>query len=141
MLVNTNSLIFFFFLFTQSPEPSGIIDLRSFHVTEGNYTKRKHVFKLTSVPLPSSPSPITVQSSTTGTQLNQSTGSTQSAIVAGTELLIQADSHQDMKLWMESLRKASCMDSAKSLVCTIHLFFVICNVYFVVQCCMYVYFY
>ncbi|XP_037026181.1 uncharacterized protein LOC119067372 isoform X2 [Bradysia coprophila] len=82
----------------QSPEPSGIIDLRSFHVTEGNYTKRKHVFKLTSAPIPSSP----LQSPS-------------SAMVAGTELLIQADSHQDMKLWMESLRKASCADSSKSL--------------------------
>lgn len=95
----TSTHFHFYFHFFQSPEPSGIIDLRSFHVTEGNYTKRKHVFKLTTVPIPSSPL--------------QSPSST---MVAGTELLIQADSHQDMKLWMESLRKASCVDSSKSLV-------------------------
>lgn len=44
-------------------------------------------------------------------------------MVAGTELLIQADSHQDMKLWMESLRKASCVDSSKSLVSFVIAFY------------------
>uniref|UniRef100_A0A336MS25 CSON003263 protein n=1 Tax=Culicoides sonorensis TaxID=179676 RepID=A0A336MS25_CULSO len=69
----------------QSPEPSGIIDLTNFHLTDGNYTKRKHVFKLTtnSCP-PGSPS-------VTSIKLHER------------ELLLQADSDHDMKVWMSVL--------------------------------------
>lgn len=84
-------------------------------MTEGNYTKRKHVFKLTSAPLPiTSTSSSSTTNVTSPSSLPQS--SSTSAIVAGTELLIQADSHQEMKLWMDTLRKASCMESASSVV-------------------------
>lgn len=82
-------------------------------MTEGNYTKRKHVFKLTSAPI-SSTSSSSSTNVTSPSSLPQS--SSTSTIVAGTELLIQADSHQDMKLWMDTLRKASCMESASSVV-------------------------
>lgn len=118
-------MFLFSVLYLQSPEPSGIIDLRSYHVTEGNYTKRKHVFKLTSVPLPT-----TSSSSSTGGSASASASTTNitspsslpahattnSAIIAGTEILIQADSQQDMKLWMDTLRKASCLENAHSVV-------------------------
>lgn len=111
--------MFAFLSFLQSPEPSGIIDLRSFHVTEGNYTKRKHVFKLTSAPLPTSSS--SSSSTTNITHITSpsslpSSATSNSSIVSGTELLIQADSQQDMKLWMDTLRKASCLESASSVV-------------------------
>lgn len=79
-------------LLFQSPEPSGIIDLRSFHVTEGNYTKRKHVFKLASAAAqPNSQSP---------------TAPTTTNLSASTELLIQTENQHDMKHWMDSLRTA-----------------------------------
>ncbi|XP_055589672.1 uncharacterized protein LOC129741867 isoform X3 [Uranotaenia lowii] len=109
----------------QSPEPSGIIDLTNFHVAEGNYTKRKNVFKLSTV---SYPQPIAGQGSS-GIQQHQHLAQshqhlavhhTQSAGAVGLggssgpsssvpykgyerELLLQADSHQDMRLWMDSL--------------------------------------
>lgn len=100
----------------QSPEPSGIIDLRSFHVTEGNYTKRKHVFKLTSAPLPTTSSTSSSTTNITSPSSLPTNVTSNSAIIAGTELLIQADSQQDMKLWMDTLRKASCLENAHSVV-------------------------
>lgn len=116
-------MFIFFFTIFQSPEPSGIIDLRSYHVAEGNYTKRKHVFKLTSVPIASSPiiSSSPVQASPAALIQNQpqstsTPSSSTTSVIAGTELLIQADSNQDMKLWMDTLRKVSCMDTVKNLV-------------------------
>lgn len=121
----------FFFVFVsvfQSPEPSGIIDLRSYHVTEGNYTKRKHVFKLTSAPLPTTSSASTIGGSASSSATNITSPSivpahttSNSAIIAGTEILIQSDSQQDMKLWMDTLRKASCLENAHSVVSVIDL--------------------
>ncbi|XP_058444352.1 uncharacterized protein LOC131425997 isoform X2 [Malaya genurostris] len=114
---------------SQSPEPSGIIDLTNFHVAEGNYTKRKNVFKLTTVSyhqhqqqLPHL-QPLSAQSHQhLGLHHTQSaaaglvglaaTGPSSASSSAATslykgyerELLIQADSHNDMRLWMDSLR-------------------------------------
>lgn len=96
---------FFFFkkLMTyrfQSPEPSGIIDLTNFHLTEGNYTKRKHVFKLTTSPQglpPGSPS------------------MTSNFKPHERELLIQADNEHDMKVWMNVLRNVCRTNSAAAL--------------------------
>lgn len=80
-------MTYFFFICIkkQSPEPSGIIDLTNFHLTDGNYTKRKHVFKLTtnSCP-PGSPSITSIKSHER-------------------ELLLQAESDHDMKEWMSVL--------------------------------------
>jgi hypothetical protein len=68
--------------------------LTNFHVAEGNYTKRKNVFKLTTVS--ASHQPVTASSST----------SHLATAYKGyeRELLIQADNHNEMKLWMDSLR-------------------------------------
>ncbi|EDS31929.1 conserved hypothetical protein [Culex quinquefasciatus] len=112
-----------------SPEPSGIIDLTNFHVAEGNYTKRKNVFKLTTVsyqqqnfqqyPLQHQP-PTSAQShqhlalhhtqSSSG-GLGGATSSVAASFFSGglyrgyeRELLLQADSQHDMRLWMDSLR-------------------------------------
>ncbi|XP_039451862.1 uncharacterized protein LOC120430783 isoform X6 [Culex pipiens pallens] len=114
---------------SQSPEPSGIIDLTNFHVAEGNYTKRKNVFKLTTVsyqqqnfqqyPLQHQP-PTSAQShqhlalhhtqSSSG-GLGGGTSSVAASSSSGglyrgyeRELLLQADSQHDMRLWMDSLR-------------------------------------
>lgn len=105
----------FIFPFLQSPEPSGIIDLRTYHVTEGNYTKRKHVFKLSSAPLHATCSVSNITTSMQA-QPTSSSSSSSSNLVFGTELLIQADSHQDMKLWMETLRKASSLEATNNVV-------------------------
>lgn len=107
-----NYSLFLFFI-PQSPEPSGNIDLRSYHVTEGNYTKRKHVFKLTSAIVPQH-SP-TLNSGRGGDISTSPTGN-------GTEILIQTESQQDMKLWMENLRTAcGGNDAVRSQVCWIEL--------------------
>ncbi|XP_058826523.1 uncharacterized protein LOC131686301 isoform X2 [Topomyia yanbarensis] len=120
---------------SQSPEPSGIIDLTNFHVAEGNYTKRKNVFKLTTVSYHHQQHPHQQQQQQQYHPMNAAQSHqhlalhhTQSAAgglvgLAGTgpssasssaatslykgyerELLIQADSHNDMRLWMDSLR-------------------------------------
>lgn len=93
--INVFFIYFIYFEYFQSPEPSGIIDLRSFHVTEGNYTKRKHVFKLASAAVSNS----NLTSPTTATTNN-------SNLSASTELLIQTENQHDMKHWMDSLRTA-----------------------------------
>ncbi|KAL9698849.1 hypothetical protein quinque_002290 [Culex quinquefasciatus] len=117
------------FNWVKSPEPSGIIDLTNFHVAEGNYTKRKNVFKLTTVsyqqqnfqqyPLQHQP-PTSAQShqhlalhhtqSSSG-GLGGATSSVAASFFSGglyrgyeRELLLQADSQHDMRLWMDSLR-------------------------------------
>ncbi|KXJ69105.1 hypothetical protein RP20_CCG000076 [Aedes albopictus] len=119
-----------------SPEPSGIIDLTNFHVAEGNYTKRKNVFKLTTVNYPNphqqhgqphqqqqhypfglmGTGPTSAQShqhlalhhtqSAGGGLGSMGPSSGSSSLYKGyeRELLLQADSHNDMRLWMDSLR-------------------------------------
>ncbi|EAT46786.1 AAEL002054-PA [Aedes aegypti] len=118
-----------------SPEPSGIIDLTNFHVAEGNYTKRKNVFKLTTVggypnphlqqqhhhPHQLHPFAMMGGGGPTAAQSHQhlAVHHTQSAGLSSVgpssgspslykgyerELLLQADSHNDMRLWMDSLR-------------------------------------
>lgn len=122
--INNSDLLF---PSSQSPEPSGIIDLTNFHVAEGNYTKRKNVFKLTTVPyhhqqqqhhlLQQGLGPTGAQShqhlavhhtQSVGLGPSSSGGgsSGSSSVYKGyeRELLLQADSHNDMRLWMESLR-------------------------------------
>ncbi|XP_058826347.1 uncharacterized protein LOC131686146 isoform X4 [Topomyia yanbarensis] len=118
---------------SQSPEPSGIIDLTNFHVAEGNYTKRKNVFKLTTVSYHHQQHPQQqyhqqhpmnaaqshqhlalhhTQSAAGGLVGLAGTGPSSASSSAATslykgyerELLIQADSHNDMRLWMDSLR-------------------------------------
>nr|XP_029711044.1 uncharacterized protein LOC109428467 isoform X2 [Aedes albopictus] len=120
---------------SQSPEPSGIIDLTNFHVAEGNYTKRKNVFKLTTVNYPNphqqqqhhgqqqhypfglmGTGPTSAQShqhlavhhtqSAGGGLASMGPSSGSSSLYKGyeRELLLQADSHNDMRLWMDSLR-------------------------------------
>ncbi|XP_062700293.1 uncharacterized protein LOC109428467 isoform X4 [Aedes albopictus] len=120
---------------SQSPEPSGIIDLTNFHVAEGNYTKRKNVFKLTTVNYPNphqqqqhgqhqqhypfglmGTGPTSAQShqhlalhhtqSAGGGLGSMGPSSGSSSLYKGyeRELLLQADSHNDMRLWMDSLR-------------------------------------
>ncbi|XP_021694998.1 uncharacterized protein LOC5573415 isoform X4 [Aedes aegypti] len=120
---------------SQSPEPSGIIDLTNFHVAEGNYTKRKNVFKLTTVggypnphlqqqhhhPHQLHPFAMMGGGGPTAAQSHQhlAVHHTQSAGLSSVgpssgspslykgyerELLLQADSHNDMRLWMDSLR-------------------------------------
>ncbi|XP_053667758.1 uncharacterized protein LOC128718106 [Anopheles marshallii] len=109
----------------QSPEPCGTIDLTNFHVTEGNYTKRKNVFKLTTAvgsycPLEAAAVAgfghveVHRTQSASGLANVGGAGSTcgssiRSASTVGLpgserELLLQADSHSDMQQWMESLR-------------------------------------
>uniref|UniRef100_A0A182W4J0 Rho-GAP domain-containing protein n=1 Tax=Anopheles minimus TaxID=112268 RepID=A0A182W4J0_9DIPT len=108
-----------------SPEPCGTIDLTNFHVTEGNYTKRKNVFKLTTAvgsycPLEAAAVAgfghveVHRTQSASGLANVGGAGSTcgssiRSASTVGLpgserELLLQADSHSDMQQWMESLR-------------------------------------
>uniref|UniRef100_A0A182MKT1 PH domain-containing protein n=1 Tax=Anopheles culicifacies TaxID=139723 RepID=A0A182MKT1_9DIPT len=108
-----------------SPEPCGTIDLTNFHVTEGNYTKRKNVFKLTTAvgsycPLEAAAvagfghAEVHRTQSASGLANVGGAGSTcgssiRSASTVGLpgserELLLQADSHSDMQQWMESLR-------------------------------------
>lgn len=125
----------------QSPEPSGIIDLRSFHVAEGNYTKRKHVFKLVSLPHAAVPlhQPHAHQHHQLQHQQHQQHHQLQHTqqphaqqpygppsptvatsgghvVAAGTELLIQTDGPQSMRQWMEQLQRAAdTRDSAVSL--------------------------
>ncbi|XP_055524820.1 uncharacterized protein LOC129718254 isoform X4 [Wyeomyia smithii] len=115
---------------SQSPEPAGIIDLTNFHVAEGNYTKRKNVFKLTTVSPYHQQSyhqqqqqPMSAQShqhlalhhtqsaagglvglAHTGPSSASSSGATSLYKGYERELLLQADSHNDMRLWMDSLR-------------------------------------
>lgn len=70
---------------------TGIINLRQFHVTKSSYTKRKYVFKLTTVApdsKPASPSPMAIQ--------NQKT-----------EFLIQADDQTSFELWKSKLEKVT----------------------------------
>lgn len=77
--------LFYRYMDLQSPEPSGIIDLTNFHLTDGNYTKRKHVFKLTTNScVPGSPSITSIKSHER-------------------ELLLQAESDHDMKVWISVL--------------------------------------
>ncbi|XP_055617345.1 uncharacterized protein LOC129762815 isoform X2 [Toxorhynchites rutilus septentrionalis] len=108
----------------QSPEPSGIIDLTNFHVAEGNYTKRKNVFKLTTVSYqPSSAQShqhLAVHQTQSGgggghQQHTTSASSGATSLYKGyeRELLLQADSQHDMRLWMDSL-KTVCRSSQYS---------------------------
>lgn len=72
---------------------SGAIDLKSFHVTKSNYTKRKNVFKLTTcTPKPKSSTPQTP----TALPINPKT-----------EFLIQTDDATTLELWKNALQKAS----------------------------------
>ncbi|XP_063706527.1 rho GTPase-activating protein 21 isoform X3 [Culicoides brevitarsis] len=82
---------------SQSPEPSGIIDLTNFHLTDGNYTKRKHVFKLTTSSYPHGSSSV----------VNLKTSER--------ELLLQAESDHDMKLWINVLRGVCRSNSATNM--------------------------
>lgn len=61
----------------QSPDSEGTLDLTNFEVSEGNYSKRKHVFRLSSVQ---------------GDSNNES------------ELMLQTNSSQELKDWVSSLR-------------------------------------
>lgn len=77
-------------LFTQSPDSSsGTIDLSNFDVTDGNYTKRKNVFRLSSAHYPACDNEC--------------------------ELLLQAQNSQDMSEWMSCLRSVSKSNEAVSL--------------------------
>lgn len=72
---------------------TGAIDLKLFHVTKSNYTKRKNVFKLTTcVPKLKSSSPQTP---------------TASPIISKTEFLIQTDDAASFELWKNALQRAS----------------------------------
>ncbi|XP_055709392.1 rho GTPase-activating protein 21 isoform X3 [Phlebotomus papatasi] len=61
----------------------GILDLRNFHVADANYTKRKHVFKLISIP---------------------ATHVTTFSPLGPTEMLLQAENDYDMNLWRDLLQ-------------------------------------
>ncbi|XP_055683358.1 rho GTPase-activating protein 21 [Lutzomyia longipalpis] len=61
----------------------GILDLKNFTVADANYTKRKHVFKLISIP----PTHVTTFSP-----------------LGPTELLLQAENDYDMNLWRDLLQ-------------------------------------
>uniref|UniRef100_A0A182KFP1 Rho-GAP domain-containing protein n=1 Tax=Anopheles christyi TaxID=43041 RepID=A0A182KFP1_9DIPT len=112
-----------------SPEPCGTIDLTNFHVTEGNYTKRKNVFKLTTANGSYCPLEAAAAAGFTGhAEVHRTQSASGLATVGGggqgsstcassvrsastvglpgseRELLLQADSHTDMQQWMESLR-------------------------------------
>lgn len=74
----------------QKCEPSGIIGLHQFHVTKSNYTKRKHVFKLTTcAPKTKPPSPQPVGMATINTK---------------TEFLIQTEDQSSFELWKNALQ-------------------------------------
>lgn len=81
-VVSSHSIRFF-----QSPDSSGgTIDLTNFDVSDGNYTKRKNVFRLSSAHYPASCD-------------NEC------------ELLLQTQSQQDMTDWMSCLRAVSMPDA------------------------------
>ncbi|XP_035898199.1 uncharacterized protein LOC118505862 isoform X2 [Anopheles stephensi] len=109
----------------QSPEPCGTIDLTNFHVTEGNYTKRKNVFKLTTAAGSYCPMEAAAVAGFGHAEVHRTQSASGLANVGGAgsacgssirsastvglpgserELLLQADSHSDMQQWMESLR-------------------------------------
>lgn len=72
-----------FFSHPQSPDSSGgTIDLTNFDVTDGNYTKRKNVFRLSSAHYPA-------------------------ACDNDCELLLQTQNQQDMTDWMSCLKAVS----------------------------------
>uniref|UniRef100_A0A182SY30 Rho-GAP domain-containing protein n=1 Tax=Anopheles maculatus TaxID=74869 RepID=A0A182SY30_9DIPT len=108
-----------------SPEPCGTIDLTNFHVTEGNYTKRKNVFKLTTAVGSYCPMEAAAIAGFGHVEVHRTQSASGLANVGGAgstcgssirsastvglpgserELLLQADSHSDMQQWMESLR-------------------------------------
>lgn len=70
---------------------TGAIDLKLFHVTKSNYTKRKNVFKLTTF-MPKAKSP----QSPTALPIN-----------CKTEFLIQTDDATSFELWKNALQSAS----------------------------------
>lgn len=80
---------------TKSPvaTETGAIDLKLFHVTKSNYTKRKNVFKLTTcMPKPKVSSPQTP---------------TAMPINSKTEFLIQTDDATSFELWKNALQRAT----------------------------------
>uniref|UniRef100_A0A182FMA8 Uncharacterized protein n=1 Tax=Anopheles albimanus TaxID=7167 RepID=A0A182FMA8_ANOAL len=107
-----------------SPEPAGTIDLTNFHVSEGNYTKRKNVFRLATASTgsycPLEAAAIATGSATGGfhphTEVHRTqstsglastdvvTPSSTSTTAPDREILVQADSASDMQQWMEALR-------------------------------------
>uniref|UniRef100_A0A182PNS1 PH domain-containing protein n=1 Tax=Anopheles epiroticus TaxID=199890 RepID=A0A182PNS1_9DIPT len=106
-----------------SPEPCGTIDLTNFHVTEGNYTKRKNVFKLTTAAGSYCPLEAAAAAGFGHAEVHRTMSASGLASVGGgstcgssirsastvglpgseRELLLQADSQSDMQQWMESL--------------------------------------
>ena len=84
-------------IFKQSPDSSGgTIDLTNFDVTDGNYTKRKNVFRLSSSHYPA-------------------------ACDSECELLLQSSSQQDMADWMSCLRSVARKDAKTETVNTKHV--------------------
>lgn len=110
IIILCNLQIFFSFKHNdneQSPEPcGGTIDLTNFHVTDGNYTKRKNVFRLSSANYPLTASSSAQNSSTT-------TPTSSSLCGFERELLIQAQSPQDMAQWIGNL-KTVCRNSTQN---------------------------
>ncbi|KAG5682855.1 hypothetical protein PVAND_012176 [Polypedilum vanderplanki] len=79
---------------SQSPDSSGgTIDLTNFDVTDGNYTKRKNVFRLSSSHYPA-------------------------ACDSECELLLQTQSQQEMSDWMSCLRSVSKNDVKSDTECS-----------------------
>lgn len=84
------NLFFSIYYYTQSPDSSsGTIDLSNFDVSDGNYTKRKNVFRLSSSHYPA-------------------------ACDNECELLLQAQNSQEMTEWMSCLRSVSKSNDVKS---------------------------
>lgn len=84
--INCKHILLFSSLIEQSPDSSGAtIDLTNFDVTDGNYTKRKNVFRLSSAHYPA-------------------------ACDNECELLLQTQSQQDMTDWMSCLKAISRSD-------------------------------
>ncbi|XP_058127425.1 uncharacterized protein LOC131290650 [Anopheles ziemanni] len=103
-----------------TPEPCGTIDLTNFRVTEGNYTKRKNVFKLATLGggayYPAEPSSAGARQTE---EYRMQQGASGLASLGGAlpgsarELLLQADSYADMQQWMEVLRSVCCADGGE----------------------------
>lgn len=86
-------------------------------MAEGNYTKRKHVFKLVSLPNIGGGSSSSVDPSGGGGSASAPQSPTigqVQAVAAGTELLIQTDGPQAMRLWMKHLLRAAEADEMVS---------------------------
>lgn len=75
----------------------GTIDLTNFDVTDGNYTKRKNVFRLSSSHYPA-------------------------ACDSECELLLQTQSQQEMSEWMSCLKSVSKNDVKSDTVSILHTY-------------------